>query len=50
MNNLLQIKEKSKEPIGSIKPNFWQKKIEKLLHKEDTSLKKESGKHKKKSN
>ena len=48
MNNLLQIREKSKEPIGYMKPNFWQLKVEKLLHTEDPSLKKESEKHKKK--
>ena len=30
-----------------MKPNFWQLKVEKLLHIEDQSLKKESGKHKK---
>ena len=33
-----------------MKPNFWLLKVEKLLHTEDPSLKKESGKHKKKSN
>jgi len=48
MNNLLQIREKIKEPIGYMKPNFWLLKVEKLLHTEDPSLKKESGKHKKK--
>ena len=48
MNNLLQIREKSKELTGYMKPNFWQLKVEKLLHTEDPSLKKESGKHKKK--
>ena len=31
-----------------MKLNFWLLKVEKLLHTEDTSLKKESGKHKKK--
>ena len=39
---------KSKEPIGYMKPNFWQLKVEKLLHTEDLSLKKESRKNKKK--
>jgi len=48
MNNLLQIREKSKEPIGYMKLNFWQLIVEKLLHTEDPSLKKESAKHKKK--
>ena len=48
MNNLLQIREKIKKPIGSMKQNFWQQKMEKLIHTEDPSLKKESGKHKKK--
>jgi len=48
MNNLLQIKEKTKKPIGFMKLEFWQQKMEKLLHTEDPSLKKESGKHKKK--
>ena len=38
----------SKEPIGFMKPNFGQQKMEKLLHTEDPSLKKESGKHLKK--
>ncbi len=33
-----------------MKPNFWQLKVEKLPNTEDPSLKKESGKHKKKSN
>jgi len=33
-----------------MKPKFWQQKMEKLLHTEDPSLKKESGKHKKKCN
>ena len=47
MNNLLQIREKSKERIGFFKPNFWQLKVEKLLHTEDRFLKKESGKLKK---
>ena len=47
MNNLLQLREKSKEPIGYMRPNFWLLKVEKLLHNEDLSLKKESGKHKK---
>ena len=42
MNNLLKIREKSKEPIGYMKPNFWQLKGEKLLLTEDLSLKKES--------
>jgi len=41
---------KSKEPIGYMKHNFWLLKVEKLLHTGDPSLKKESGKHKKKWN
>ncbi len=32
-----------------MKPKFWLLKVEKLLHTEDPFLKKESGKHKKKS-
>ena len=31
-----------------MKPNFWQQKMEDLLHIEDQSLKREQGKHKKK--
>ena len=46
MNNLLQIREKSKEPTGFTKLNLWQLKMEKQFHTEDPSLKKESGKHK----
>ena len=45
-----KLEKKSKEPIGYMKPNFWLQKVEKLLHIEDPSLKKESGKHKKKWN
>ena len=45
-----KLEKKSKEPIGYMKPNFWLLKVEKLLHTEDPSLKKESGKHKKKWN
>ena len=48
MNNLLQIREKVKRVTGYMKLKFWQLKVEKLLHTEDPSLKKESGKHKKK--
>jgi len=48
MNNLLQIREKIKRANRFMKPNFWQLKTENLLHTEDPSLKKESGKQKKK--
>jgi len=48
MNNLLQIREKIKRANRVYEAQLLQQKMEKLLHTEDPSLKKESGKHKKK--
>ena len=48
MNNLLQIREKIKRANRLYEAQLLETKVEKLLHTEDPSLKKESGKHKKK--
>ena len=48
MNNLLQIREKIKRANRLYEAQLLATKMEKLLLSEDPSLKKESGKHKKK--